>query len=286
MSLFVERYADADSFLDRAGPFLLAREAEHNLILGLSSRLRDNPRRFGSDPYFATVSGTERDVVAAALRTPPHNLVLSEIDEHDVCHAFAADVAEVFDSLRGVLAPSGRAEEFVRMWEARTGERGRLVRRQRSHRATSVTPPEGVQGRMRPYADSDRVLVIRWLDAFVEEALGGATVEDSEAMLDHRLSDPDGGIVIWDDDGSVSLAGWGGPTPNGIRIGPVYTPRELRRRGYASAITAELTRSLLAGGRRFCFLFTDLANPTSNSIYRQVGYEPVADVEEWVFEPA
>src|SRR5262249_32100587 len=108
MSLFVERYADADSFLDRAAPFLLAREAAHNLILGLPSRLRDNPRRFGSDPYFATVSGTEGEVVAAALRTPPHNLVLSEIDEHDVCHAFAADVAEVFDSLRGVLAPSGR----------------------------------------------------------------------------------------------------------------------------------------------------------------------------------
>jgi predicted GNAT family acetyltransferase len=58
----------------------------------------------------------------------------------------------------------------------------------------------------------------------------------------------------------------------------------LRRRGYATALTAELSRSLLAGGRRFCFLFTDLANPTSNAIYMRIGYRPVTDVEEWRFE--
>jgi predicted GNAT family acetyltransferase len=47
---------------------------------------------------------------------------------------------------------------------------------------------------------------------------------------------------------------------------------------------AELTRRLIAGGRQFCFLFTDLANPTSNSIYQRVGYRPVTDVNLWVFE--
>ena len=71
------------------------------------------------------------------------------------------------------------------------------------------------------------------------------------------------------------MSGFGGPTPSGIRIGPVYTPPELRRRGYASALVAALTASLLESGRRLCFLFTDLANPTSNSIYQQVGYRPV-----------
>jgi uncharacterized protein len=91
--------------------------------------------------------------------------------------------------------------------------------------------------------------------------------------------------VLWEDEEAVSLAGWGGRTPNGIRIGPVYTPPELRRRGYASALTAELTAMLLRD-RSFCFLFTDLANPTSNSIYQRIGYEPVTDIDEWIFEPA
>jgi len=81
----------------------------------------------------------------------------------------------------------------------------------------------------------------------------------------------------------VSIAGYGGPTPNGIRIGPVYTPPDLRGRGYASALTARLTQTLLDGGRRFCFLFTDLANPTSNSVYQRIGYRPVTDVDLWRF---
>ena len=57
----------------------------------------------------------------------------------------------------------------------------------------------------------------------------------------------------------------------------MYTPPELRGRGYATALTAELSQRLLdgrlfEGGRRFCFLYTDLANPTSNAIYERIGY--------------
>ena len=77
--------------------------------------------------------------------------------------------------------------------------------------------------------------------------------------------------------------GFGGPTPNGIRIGPVYTPPELRGRGYASALTAQVSQLQLDRGRRFCFLYTDLANPTSNAIYMRIGYERVCDSRELAF---
>jgi predicted GNAT family acetyltransferase len=79
------------------------------------------------------------------------------------------------------------------------------------------------------------------------------------------------------------MAGFGGRTPNGTRIGPVYTPPELRGRGYGSALTAAVTERLLGSGLRFCFLYTDLANPTSNSIYQRIGYRPVSDVDLWTF---
>jgi predicted GNAT family acetyltransferase len=111
----------------------------------------------------------------------------------------------------------------------------------------------------------------------------------AEATLEHRLSSPSAGILLWEDGGvPVSLAGWGGPTPNGIRVGPVYTPPELRGRGYATALSADLSQRLLdgrlfEGGRRFCFLYTDLANPTSNAIYERVGYRRVAESAEIVF---
>jgi hypothetical protein len=64
----------------------------------------------------------------------------------------------------------------------------------------------------------------------------------------------------------------------------VYTPPEVRARGYASACVAALTKLLLEGGRRFCFLYTDLSNPTSNSIYQRVGYRPISDVDQYVFD--
>jgi predicted GNAT family acetyltransferase len=75
----------------------------------------------------------------------------------------------------------------------------------------------------------------------------------------------------------VSLAAFCGPTPNGMRIGPVYTPPQYRGKGYASANVAALSQRLLDSGRKFCYLFTDLANPTSNKIYQKIGYEQVCE---------
>jgi hypothetical protein len=79
------------------------------------------------------------------------------------------------------------------------------------------------------------------------------------------------------------MTGASGATPRGIRIGAVYTPPQDRGRGYASNLVAAVSQAQLDAGRTFCFLYTDLANPTSNHIYRAVGYEPVSEAMEFVF---
>lgn len=275
----LERHPDATSFLERTRDFLLEREAEHNLILGLSGRLRTDPRLYGEDPYFASVSDGER-IVGVTIRTPPHNLILSLIDDDRALDLMAEDAREVFGSLPGVVGPKEPVAKFARIWP----QPAEIALQQRVYRASEVIPPQGVPGSMRTYEERDRDVVIGWMDAFVREALPEAPPEDAVGWLERNLTNPDAGIELWVDEGEpVSFAGYGGSTPNGIRIGPVYTPPELRRRGYASALTAELTRMLLEGGRTFCFLFTDLANPTSNSIYQRIGYEPVSDADQWVF---
>jgi predicted GNAT family acetyltransferase len=121
---------------------------------------------------------------------------------------------------------------------------------------------------------------------------GGARGERSRPdrgayFVGQRLrGDGTGGFELWEDGGEVvSLSGWGGPTPNGIRIGPVYTPPELRGRGYATSLVAELSQALLDAGRRFCFLYTDLANPTSNAIYERIGYVRVCEAAMVAFQP-
>jgi len=279
----LERHENATSFLERAGDFLLEREAQHNLILGLAARLRTEPRLYGEDPYFAVALDGDR-VVGAAMRTPPHNLILSEMDDDAALEPVAADAQAVFASLPGVVGPKEPVARFARIWEERTGANASIGIQQRVYRASEAILPEGVSGSSRPYEEDDRSVVLAWMDAFVAEALPQAPPEDAGHWLERNLSSPGSGVELWVDEGApVSFSGYGGQTPNGNRIGPVYTPPELRRRGYASALVAELTKRLLDGGRKFCFLFTDLANPTSNSIYQRVGYEPVSDADQWVF---
>jgi hypothetical protein len=74
-----------------------------------------------------------------------------------------------------------------------------------------------------------------------------------------------------------------GRTLHGVRLGYVFTPRDRRRRGYAGALTAALSQHLLDQGARFCVLYTDLANPTSNALYPRVGYRPLCDELELEF---
>jgi uncharacterized protein len=274
------RHETAGDFLARAGDFLTAREAEHNLILGISSRLQREPILYGEPAYLATVEDEGR-VIGVTMRTPPHNLILSEIDDEAAIAVVLEDAREVFGTIPGVVGPKAPVAEFAELWQEATGTEAQLEIAQRCFRAEHVKAPPDVSGAMRVYEGRDRELAVEWMDAFVAEALHGPEPESSAEFVDRRAEDPDGGLVIWDDGEAVSMAGFGGRTPNGIRIGPVYTPTELRGRGYASALTAALTQRLLDEGRQFCFLFTDLANPTSNSIYQRIGYRPVSDVDLW-----
>jgi len=93
-------------------------------------------------------------------------------------------------------------------------------------------------------------------------------------------------MYLWEHSEAVSACGVSGETPHGIRIGPVYTPAAFRARGYASSCVAAASRLQLEAGRQFCCLFTDLANPTSNHIYQDLGYESVRDVDQYRFESA
>lgn len=273
----VERIDGATAFLERAGSFLAAREAQHNLILGLAGRLVGDAHVFGDDdPYFA-VAKRDGAIIGAAMRTPPHNVILSEIDDLEACGAFARDVRGVFAAIPGAIGPTDAVAAFASTWAELTGVRREQVLSQCIYEADAVEPPHGVPGGARGYTEADRPLVRAWLEDFPLAADG-----DAGAFLDRRLADPQSTVLLWEDGDPVSLAMSGSPTPHGIRIGPVYTPPERRRRGYAAAVTAALTQRELAL-RRYCFLYTDLANPTSNSVYRRIGYRPVGDAAQWRF---
>jgi predicted GNAT family acetyltransferase len=283
----VVRLDDATIFLNEAEPLLLADEARHNLILGIAGTIRDAPDLYPLRHLWLVRD--EGEVVAAALRTPPYNVVLARPRSSASLEALAEAVAG--EEIPGVVGTEPEVHEFAEAWSQHSGIAGRVNMRQGVYALDQVELVPTVPGSARVATAADRDLALRWWIAFGEEVLheGGPGRERAEASLDHKLSSPGNGLLLWEHDGGpVSLAGWGGRTPNGIRVGPVYTPPELRGHGYATALTAELSQRLLdgrlfEGGRRFCFLYTDLANPTSNAIYERIGYRRVAESAEIVF---
>jgi predicted GNAT family acetyltransferase len=279
------RVADAGAFVALVGPLLRAREAEHNLALGLLGRLRVEPRLYGFDPTFVVVEEAG-EVVGCLLRTPPHGVVLSRFEDLAGVDAAAAEVIDMHPGLPGAVGPTEEAARFADAWSRSTGAAARVAVRQRVHAAAAVQAVPRAPGHMREADPDDVPTILAWLQAFADEALPEVPhVEDMELTYRRREADPDGAWLVWDDGGPVSLAAFGSPTPSGIRVGPVYTPPEHRGRGYATSLVADLTAERLAAGLAFCFLFTDLANPTSNAIYARIGYEPVADWDQWSFQP-
>lgn len=280
----LRRYDQVDDFLEIATPFLIRREAEHNLFFGITATLREDPGLYPVPPYLATVSDGDR-VVAAALQTPPFRLGLSVVDDPAAIAVIAADVAD--RDLPGVQGPVEVVRAFVDELRARGGPPAHYDVAERIYRLTEVIPPRPVPGFARAPDAADRDVIADWVYAFQLEALGDDDREGAEVAADHWMAGRGRRLNVWEDDGRiVSLVGVTGPTPNGIRVGPVYTPPESRGRGYASALTAAVSQAQLDAGRTFVFLFTDLANPTSNHIYQAIGYEPVSDIEVWEFDRA
>jgi len=264
------RWSTVQDFLGAARDFLAAREADHCLLFGIASTIAHHPEVY-REPRFWTVHEGER-VVGAALRTPPHNLILSQLDEPGRVAALAADVL-ASDEAPGVLGPTAVAHTLAAAWSARTGRTALRQLQERIFRLDRVIPPRPAPGRCREAEERDRAVLTAWCAAFTAEATPGAPSGDPAEAADRFLRRVGRVAYLWEDAGEVvALGGAGGETPRGIRIGPVYTPPDRRGRGYASNLVAEVSQRHLDAGRSFCFLFTNLANPTSNHIYQSIGY--------------
>jgi predicted GNAT family acetyltransferase len=285
MAFSWRRHESVEEFLAAAGAFLEGREAENNLIFGIASAIRITPELFAEDPpSFATVSDDTGRIVAATLRTPPHNQVLSWIEDLNAVDTIVDALRE--EPLPGLLGPTEAALRFATAWTDATGQSARVEVAERIFRLQRVIPPaRPADGGWRIAEAHDRDLIARWVVAFSSEAVPEAPpIPDPVAVANRWVAQVGRLGYVWEDAGEVvSLVGAGGETPNGIRIGPVYTPPEWRNHGYASSLTVAASADQLERGRRFVFLFTDLANPTSNKIYQAIGYEPVCDMDMYRF---
>jgi predicted GNAT family acetyltransferase len=273
--------SDAGEFLERVQPFLLRREAEHCLILGLLDGLRFGEQWGAAPPLMALVEDRS-EVSSVALMTPPHNLILSWTADDSAIDAVAEELHARRVVIPGINSSAEIARKLAMKWSQASGCTFRTQMAQRIYQLSRVIKAPRASGRLREPGQSDDALLRKWRAAFSVDAEGMDAVEaERQAALPLPKSRR---LMLWEVDGAaVSMAGFSGPTPNGIRIAWVYTPPENRGKGFAGACVAALSQKLLDEGRKFCFLYTDLANPTSNYVYQKIGYEPVTDATVYSF---
>ena len=264
-------HEEAAGFLAAAGSFL--RAAENSSITTQAARMIEAPREDDSACYFATVTDGE-PLVAAALYGSSGGVVLTAAPDAAVA-LFAADLAARGRRLRHIVGPLQACEAFARTWREHTGNAHRLRYHLRHFELTQApSPPYPAAGSMRLPMSDEQTLILDWCMAFFEEV--GLSEEPVQLRPREQQRLDRGQFRVWDDGGAVSCAAYGEAGDTG-RIAPVYTPPAFRGCGYASAVVTDLSRELFERGKRAIFLTTDVANPTSNSIYRKIGYRPVAD---------
>ncbi|MDJ0346039.1 GNAT family N-acetyltransferase [Streptomyces sp. H10-C2] len=186
--------------------------------------------------------------------------------------------------LPGLRGERSTATAFADAWRARTGAAAEVDKGLRLFRLGELAPPEPAPpGRARTADEGDRELLVEWHGAFARELQEQGL--NAGSLVDDRLSH--GGLKVWEvDDTPVSMAGTTRPVAGMVRVVAVYTPPERRGRGYAGAVTAAVSRVALDAGAEAVLLFTDLANPTSNALYRRLGYLPVQDHVALTYSPA
>jgi hypothetical protein len=273
----VRRYETADAFLQVAQPLLMTAEAENNLMLGVAQGIARNPAA-AKNPYLATVA-SETGVLACAVHIAPFKLVITRASREPIA-ALARDVFEVVPQLDGVTGPSRSAEDFSLAWRKLSGVEPVLAMRLRIHETRRVVDSvlHSPLGHFRPAAPADLDLLAKWTEVFVSEARIAEPVDASRVVEDGIRR---GRLHVWETAGPVSMAAWTGKTPSGVRINFVYTPRELRGRGYGTACVKALTKQQLEQGNDFCWLYTDVSSDAPPKIFKRIGYWPVSDVSEY-----
>jgi len=286
----LEFFDDPRAYLAAAGEHLGAEPVLGTVIAGVSQRWADGgePRVTGQPTWWVLARDDAGEVVGTAMRTAPFEpypmFVLPMPEDAAVALAGAMHArGEHPGGVNGAL-PAARtiAEETARLH----GQRAVVDQHTRLHECTEVVMPPAVEGTLRLAADADADLCLDWFRRFgveADEQAGrtSAAAGHGEHMTPADISTRIARGSIWlleDPTGEVVHLSARNPPAFGVsRIGPVYTPKQHRGRGYAAYVVAELTRTALAEGVRVC-LFTDQANPVSNKVYERIGYRPVVDM--------
>jgi predicted GNAT family acetyltransferase len=268
---------DVDEFRRAVGAYLARDPVGSTALLTVSETVRRHgPHAYGdAEParFGWWRDGDGGHVAGAFVQTPPRPPLLGPMAE-PLARALARTLRAAGTGLSGVKGGEAHAYAFADEW---AGAHGWSVDiRLRLFRLGGLTPQQPAPpGAARRADAADVPLAAAWMRAFAAD-IGDSSGADQTENVSRRIAD--GCLYLWETDGQpVSMAARSPLLAGQSRVSPVYTPSELRGRGYAGAVTAAVSRDALDAGAEQVLLFADLANPTSNALYQRLGYRPLAD---------
>ncbi len=231
---------------------------------------------FPDDSFFLTV-WEGKTPLGAAIQTPPYPLVCTGIPAATV-ESVVEVIAGARRGLDGVRGVRDTAFRFADAWHTVTGLSGRVSVEERLYRLGALETPDTVAGASRLATDDDGGLLVEWVELFFGETFGHRRDDAAGVAFVDAAKNKRDRFVLWEAGGDpVSMAMLRAPAAAVSRIGPVFTPRDRRGNGYGSAVTAAAAKLAIRLGVTDVVLFADLANPTSNGIYQNIGFDAVAD---------
>jgi predicted GNAT family acetyltransferase len=271
-------HADPEAFARAASPVARRSPCSEAFVAIWCTGLRQHP----PDPDVTLLLATAEvdGAHALAMQHGPNPVVLEHGDPAAV-RAIARALADAGHAVPGVHGSETACAAFAEVWRERVGRAAAERVRLRHHVLDTVSPVPAPAGMMRIAQAADRDWLVEALEAFLDEAKVPPAPQGTARMIEQRLADRR--FRVWDDGGIVAFLGANAIDGGYARIGPVYTPKPLRGRGYATALVAAASAELLGRGARQVFLTTDVANPVSNAIYARIGFRPVDDMVAYDF---
>jgi uncharacterized protein len=274
MELKVLFSEDPAFVLSRAGVFLSSQPVLHNLVLSIL-----HARVAQGDPGRYWMAIQRDDTVGVVVQSPLTFPATLTPMEPSVTTAMADAIAEAGVALPGINGEAATAAMFAGRWSERSKSAATPFQGNRLYELLEIGGVPDIEGTLRQAGPKECSLMILWTRAFQHEISESAN--DTELRVDRGLTDK---LWLWDRSGeTVSMAVSREPVHGVVRLSGVYTPPEKRKHGYAAACVHALSKQLRDAGYR-CILYTDLGNPTSNSIYRRIGYRAVAEALRYRFE--
>lgn len=272
----VKRYTNIKDFLNENLAFLEQQEAANNLPIGIPMSLLQE-----ANPSINLYSVFENETLVFSLvQTPPKNFLIYGQVDTPIFEALFSVLQKDKIQASGVIGEKELAIAFADFWKAQTGRSYFISFKQLVYQLDQVASIRLSKGQLRKATHDDLPIVAQWLVDFSNTALTAADPEEAKMIAQSKIESEM--LYLWEDEVLVSMAAVARPTRNGITVNYVYTPPEYRGRGYASSCVTELSRSMLKQ-YKFCCLFTDLTNPTSNHIYKDIGYYPITEFREVSF---